>query len=160
MILHSCGVLQHNSRFARAGFVVLLAVDCVKGWVGPRSGLLRGTLHHSRGDLLFSLFKGFPALPAPIIAPIHEKKHTHTHRAQVDGDGTYKSTSLALMFTDDRCLRWRVLGRQPTCEMFLFFLDDDSTGSHSCVALKTRPVLYVLGSSLWPQCFLIHWVIF
>lgn len=50
---------------------------------------------------MFSLFKGFPALPAPIIAPIHEKKQ----RAQVDGDGTYKSTSLAVMFTDDRCLR-------------------------------------------------------
>ena len=73
MILHSCGVLQYNSRFARAGFVALLAVDCVKGWVRPRSGLLRGMLHHSRGDLLFSLFKGFPALPAPITAPIHEK---------------------------------------------------------------------------------------
>lgn len=73
MILHSCGVLQYNSSSARAGFVVLLAVDCVKGWVRPRPGLLRGMLHHSRGDLLFSLFKGLPAPCAPITAPIHKK---------------------------------------------------------------------------------------
>lgn len=46
--------------------------------------------------------------------PLFMKKH----RAQVDGDGTYKSTSLAVMFTDDRCLSWRLLGRQPTCKMF------------------------------------------
>lgn len=80
MILHSCGVLQYNSRSARAGFVVLLAVDCVKGWVRPRPSLLRGMLHHNKGDLLFSLFKGLPALPAPIIAPVHEKEKKKKHQ--------------------------------------------------------------------------------
>lgn len=98
MILHSCGVLQHNSRCTRAGFVSLLALDCVKGWVGPRPGLLRGMLHCCRGDLLFCFFKGFPASPPQTPrsnhSPIHKKPPQKT---QVDVDGIYKSTPLMIV---------------------------------------------------------------
>lgn len=77
---------------------------------GPSPGLWRGMLHRIRGDLLFSFFKGFPALRAPITAPIH-KKNRKLKWMVVEH---IKVLLRAVMFTDDCCLRWRLLGRQPT----------------------------------------------
>lgn len=102
MILRSCGVLRHNGSLSegRVGFIVGRRL-CERLRQKPWPGLLRALLHRGGGELLFSLFKGFPALPAPIIAPIDEKAAGLKWRVMEH----VKSASVAVMFADDRRLR-------------------------------------------------------
>lgn len=90
-------MLRYNSRFCEGRVCCIVGRRlCERLSRAQVRSLERYVSSQQRRPFVFG-FQRISSTPCPDQAPIQEKKK---HWAQVAGDGTYKSASLAVMFTD------------------------------------------------------------